>query len=399
MAEAQQKYPSARPATDPALTHDEATSAIQEQVTAALAEADEIYDGDDPVAAEAFVYLRTRQAERQVWNRLGVDLDQVKADARLDRGRQSIGAQPEAEQGTAQPDGAGATPVLPARSPAAGRNDPLAEEITAETARSAAWATLVPSPPGVTWLRAPRDTYLHAQAAAAAPTAEGWQTLLAHSKNGAVLDGDTLLDGQAIARRYPMPTILLACDGALQAGADLHAATGQAQEVVAPRGHAIMLPNGRVIAGSWTIGPGGKPVPVANGSFVHFKNGVPRTLGMGTPYLDEAMASRGVALRPGGEPPERAVGFYYELTEYQSAALCDREVRPDDLAAADQPGSLYRSLIALAESQLRAVLGQRPDAGAGPRARRDRAGGRPGLGHVPVPPAPGGVPDPPERTG
>ncbi|HMH91374.1 MAG TPA: hypothetical protein VK586_09865, partial [Streptosporangiaceae bacterium] len=247
-------------------------------------------------------------------------------------------------------------------------------------------------PPGATWLRAPRDTYLHAQAAAAAPVPEGWKTLIGHSLNGAVLDGDTLYNAAAIARRMglhvagkdpdgqplapppdPARVLMLTCNAALQAAGALHAVTGGVHEIVSMTGEAIMVP-GRpasgddpgeppdVIAGTWRAGAGGEPEPVANGDFLIWKDGEPQSLG--TYSLREAMASRGVPLAF-GDVPDEPVGFYYGLTSAQTATL-DRfgyEVAAADIAAAASPDGLYAALAAAGGARLAAALGAPPTPG------------------------------------
>ncbi len=244
-------------------------------------------------------------------------------------------------------------------------------------------------PPGATWLRAPRDTYLHAQAAAAAPVPEGWKTLIGHSLNGAVLDGDTLYNATEIARRMglhvagkgpdgqPLPpprspakVLMLTCNAALQAAGALHAVTGGVHEIVSMIGEAIMVP-GRpstkddpgeppdVIAGTWKTGPGGEPEPVANGDFLVWKDGAPQSLG--TYSLREAMASRGVPL-VFGDAPDQPVGFYYGLTNAQTATLdvFGYEVDAADIAAAGSPDGVYAALVAAGGQRLAAALAAPP---------------------------------------
>ena len=230
-------------------------------------------------------------------------------------------------------------------------------------------------PPGVTWLRAPADTMLQAQAAAAAPSAAGWVTLVAHTDRGVVVDGDARLDEEAIASRLGFPSaqdgadgapppvpggpagaILLVCDW--DAGA-FHRLTGK--PVLAPVGKTtFMLPTGEVVAGSWSLGADGELVPAENGDWLIWANGQSRPLG--TPYLHEAARLLGLELRPGGNPPDQSVSFYYTLTDWQVTALGDLgySAVSQPLPAAGPADSFYESLITVARPWLRTVLGRNP---------------------------------------
>ncbi len=222
-------------------------------------------------------------------------------------------------------------------------------------------------PPAVTWLRAPADTTLHAQAAAAAPRAAGWATLVAHTDCGAVVDGDARLDDEAVASRLgfavagddadgtrppggPAGAIFMVCDWNASA---FHRLTRK--PVLAPTGKAtIMLRTGEVIAGSWGLGADGELVPVDDGQWLAWENGKSRSLG--TAYLSEAARQLGIQLLSGDDPPDRAVGFYYTLTDWQAAALSGL-----GYTEAGAVGSFYESLITVAGSRLRTVLGQDPE--------------------------------------
>ena len=277
----------------------------------------------------------------------------------------------------------------------------------AQLARAAKVVTLLSDdavPQEVTWLRASRDTIPHLRAAAAAPRATGFMTLVAHTDGGAVLDGDTPLSAEQVAVRLGLPVVKDGPDGAApvpsqdpatvvmlvcnaagglvpsgvsgdqgRPGTDpsastpaggLHNLTGQ--RIVAPHGEAIMLQTGEVIAGTWKAG-NPDPVPVASGDWVVWENGVPRSLG--TPFLREALVSLGAELLPTGTPPSAPVGFYNGLTPAQIAALgAERYDVPAMRAVADSADgavgpdpaySFYRALIAVAGDRLRGIEGPR----------------------------------------
>ncbi|HEY2577122.1 MAG TPA: hypothetical protein VGI74_12530, partial [Streptosporangiaceae bacterium] len=255
-------------------------------------------------------------------------------------------------------------------------------------------------PREVTWLRASRDRIAHLQAALSAPRVTGFKTLMAHIDGGAVLDGDTPLSAEQIAVRLGLPVVrhslggsapvpshdpatvlMLVCnaDGGLvtyddsgdqDPGVDksvpspaggLHKVTGL--RVAAPRGEAILLPNGEVIAGTWKPG-NPNPVPEANGDWVVWENGVARSLG--TPFLREALASLGAELLPTDPDnlPSAPVGFYNGPTSEQTAALdalgyrVAEDVATDGTDGPDTAYSFYQALITVARGALRGTQGQ-----------------------------------------
>lgn len=250
-------------------------------------------------------------------------------------------------------------------------------------------------PPGVVWLRGPADSGLYSQVPAAVPRATGWVTLVAHSNGTFVLDGETGLDAEAVARRLglyvarpgadgtmpprpedPVGVMMLICDlsadgtpGDRPGGepdspaAALHAVTGGAHQIVSGSGLGMLLPDGRVIAGSWQAGLGGQLIPVPSGDWFAWQNGTAQSLG--TPFLDEAMASLGVQLQPGGPPPAQPVSFSYGLSPQQGEALISGgyNIAADALASAGEPDSFYQSLIAVAGPLLTGLLGREPTPG------------------------------------
>ncbi len=239
----------------------------------------------------------------------------------------------------------------------------------------------VPAKPGVTWLRAPTDTALHVEAAAAAPQVADWVTLVAHTKGGAVFDGGTELSPDQVALRLglalandqqdgtPPPAkagtegvLTMVCHTAWQAAGDLHAVTGGAQLVLAPDGEAILQTDGNWVAGTWALGEDLESEPVANGDWVVWRDGAPYSLG--TPFLREALESLGKQLSPAKNPPVRPVGFYYGATKEQTATLNGLGYSVPGTAwdGAGRADSFYTSLITVASKRLQAVLGQAPSA-------------------------------------
>ena len=230
-------------------------------------------------------------------------------------------------------------------------------------------------PPGVTWLRAPTDTMAHARAAAVAPRVPGWVTLVAHTDRGAVVDGNARLEDQAVASRLGFPlagdsakgtrsplavgpagTILLVCDWAAE---DFHRLTQK--RVLAPVGKTtIMLPTGNVIAGSWSL-VDGERVPVPDGHWLLWEDGASRELD--TADLAAAAGQLGLKLLPGGRPPGHAVGFYYTLTDWQTAALSGLgySVADQRSIGPGTAGGFYESLTTVAWARLETVFGRQPD--------------------------------------
>src|SRR5260221_1427978 len=187
----------------------------------------------------------------------------------------------------------------------------------------------------------------------------------------------------SVPRPGPVPVIMLVCaavgsvvppgpsddvdlrpdPSAPSPAAGLDEVTGHQHLIIAPAGDAIMMPagdgrpGGDVIAGTWRQGPDG-PVPVANGDWLAWENGVPRSLG--TPRLSEAARALGISLLPGGPPPSQPVGFYSGLTGAQTAALSVNgyRVTEEGLARAGSRFSFYEALIAALGNSLPGIEGE-----------------------------------------
>ena len=407
-----QAYPTGQP-TRPDVTLQEALEEIEPHVQAAADRAWEEAEAlpDLPEThVDAIVSLAEEQARREKWTELyrsaGIDLAKAEEAARNgtavpDVPLPPLGVPVPPPASAGLPDGtASATATAPAASaPSANGTRPGAA--TSAAVAPPGWAVL--PPPGATFLRAPRDTVLHAQAAAAVPTAEGWHTLLGHGSGAFFIDGGAQLGAREIARRLglyvpatgpdgkpvpppenPVKVMMLGC-AAVQAAAELHAVTGNVHEVLvaANKGHqeggeagsgavteAIMLPDydkidggtvAQVIAGTWKPGESLQPEPDPAGDFVLFRDGAPHS--MGTPYLLTALRGLGAKLRASkARPPSRAVGFYYGPTPEQTAALNAiwYEVPPAELARAESIESFYTSLIAVAGPLLPTPPGEAP---------------------------------------
>ncbi len=179
------------------------------------------------------------------------------------------------------------------------------------------------------WFPAPADGLIHAQAVAAVPRAHGWTTLVAHSDAGRVFDGDTAVDGPAVAERMHLPrldgggAVMVVCNaaspppgGGRSPAEDLHLATGSATRVLAPTNEAMMS-GADVVSGTWTVDANGDTVPNPVGDWVLWEGGVPRSLG--TASLTEALAMLDVGVTPGDRPPDAPVSFVHQITPAQTA--------------------------------------------------------------------------------
>ncbi len=237
--------------------------------------------------------------------------------------------------------------------------------------RRIAELTAGPRSPGprVTRLSAPHDSLSHELAAQAAPYADGFITLVAHGRNGKVVDGDAELTGAQLAVRLGLHVtsatsedappdertgvIMLTCDSP-EAAAELHAATGFAHPVLYPDGRSIITPAGDVMAGTFTEGKNRKPVAQPSGEWLALIDG--EVFALGTPLLSEAADGLGIRLRSPALPPTEPVAFYADLTPAQTGVLEDAALKIGD-AAPDRAGRFFSSLIAVAADRLRAVLG------------------------------------------
>ncbi len=272
------------------------------------------------------------------------------------------GTQPDVSGGTGPANGAPA-PVVQ-----------LAVSLPGQLARLTSARVPALPEPGVTWLRAPHDSLVHAQAAAAAPHAPGFVTLVAHSRNRRVVDGDTELTGPQLASRLglhvagtmpdgtrrvppenPIGVIMLSCNPP-EAAVELHQATGFAHPVLFPSSRSIIMPTGEVIAGTFTRGNDGKSKPDSNGEWLALING--QLYDLGTARLSEAADALGIGLMPGAEPPARPVAFYADLSEDQTAVLNDAGLVLSAPAQAGSDGAdgFFNSLITVAPARLSAEL-------------------------------------------
>ena len=226
--------------------------------------------------------------------------------------------------------------------------------------------------PRVIRLSAPPDSVSHDLAAQAAPHADGFVTLVAHGRNGKVVDGDAELTGAQLAERLGLDVtgatsegappemrtgvIMLTCNSPV-AAAELHAATGFAHPVIYPDGQSIITPAGEVMAGTFTEGGNRKPVAVPSGEWLALIDG--EVFPLGTPLLSEAADGLGIRLRSLALPPTGPVAFYADLTPAQTGVLEDAGLMISGTEP-DGAGGFFSSLIAVASDRLRAVLGLEP---------------------------------------
>jgi hypothetical protein len=240
------------------------------------------------------------------------------------------------------------------------------------------WAHLQPLPivdttASAVRLSSPRDTVAHDQAAAAVPRAAGWQTLIAHLKDGRVFDGDGSVDGPQLVERLDLTdggfagVVMVVCDaatgeaGQVAAAADLHRATGNRMPVLAPT-HKTASADGDVWSAIWTVDDNHQVQPQFVGSWVLWQDGRPRDLG--TPSLTAALAQLDVPAIAGGPAPDEPVSFFNDLTAPQQARL--RVLGYDAGVLDHSPDSFYLALISVAGHLIAPVLSAQRTATATP---------------------------------
>ena len=211
----------------------------------------------------------------------------------------------------------------------------------------------------------PRDTVAHEQAANAVPLAVGWQTLVAHLRDGQVYDGDGPVSGAELIARLELREggfaglVMVVCDaatvppgGTVAPAAELHAATGNRVPILAPTQRTTSV-NGDVLSALWTVDEAYEVRPEAVGSWILWRDGEPYDLGVAS--LSEALARLEVAVVAGGPAPAEPVSFFDSLTTAQTATL--NALHYAVPARVDTSvDSFYHALLAMAGPQLAAMF-------------------------------------------